>query len=416
MKNIRLLLIISLLLSLGTLAVLIYQTNHKKRLIKEDLIEISDIKYGLFNVDEWRDIVSEIIAKKIDELEVQGKDKVKLEKKITDFLKNVIHDFEKDYYDKNRDSFSGIIKNIGASAFDIFGSMKIRIPEFSKQIVEFLDDPENKKNLKAYITAKINEYAENTFSEVDYSAHNAVLKKYPWGDRPATIAGLRALLNDFQEQSNLYKYILAVIAVLTAVFIFLSQVYSKMEFILLTLVCLLFLVLGLTLPMIEIDARISDFKISLLGEQINFQQQVIYYKSKSIIEVIQLMIQQGGFDLLMVGLLVFIFSVLFPLSKLITSVCMVLLPRMKSNKIALFLVYKTGKWSMADVMVVAIFMAYIGFSGILTEQLSQIEGLSSKVEVLTTNQSSIQIGFFAFTAFALLSLLLNKRSQKTLAP
>lgn len=416
MKNIRLLLIISLLLSLGTLAVLIYQTNHKKRLIKEDLIEISDIKYGLFNVDEWRDIVSEIIAKKIDELEVQGKDKVILEKKIADFLKNVIHDFEKDYYDKNRDSFSGIIKNIGASAFDIFGSMKIRIPKFSKQIVEFLDDPENKKNLKAYITAKINEYAENTFSEVDYSAHNAVLKKYPWGDRPATIAGLRTLLNDFQEKSNIYKYILAVIAVITAVFIFFSQVFSKMEFILLTLVCLLFLVLGLTLPMIEIDARISDFKISLLGEQINFQQQVIYYKSKSIIEVIQLMIQQGGFDLLMVGLLVFIFSVLFPLSKLITSVCMVLLPRMKSNKLALFLVYKTGKWSMADVMVVAIFMAYIGFSGILTEQLSQIEGLSSKVEVLTTNQSSIQIGFFAFTAFALLSLLLNKRSQKTLAP
>ncbi|PKR80750.1 hypothetical protein CW751_08240 [Brumimicrobium salinarum] len=133
------------MLTLGALAVLIYQTNHKKRLIKEDLIEISDIKYGLFNVDEWPDIVSEIIAKKIDELEVQGKDKVKLEKKIADFLHDVIHDFEKDYYDKNRNSFSGIIKNIDASAFDIFGSMKIRIPEFSKQIVEFLDDPENKK-------------------------------------------------------------------------------------------------------------------------------------------------------------------------------------------------------------------------------------------------------------------------------
>ncbi|PKR80749.1 hypothetical protein CW751_08235 [Brumimicrobium salinarum] len=81
------------------------------------------------------------------------------------------------------------------------------------------------KNLKAYITAKINEYAENTFSEVDYSAHKAVLKKYPWGDRPATIAGLRTLLNDIQEQSNLYKYILAVIAVITAVFIFFWLVF-----------------------------------------------------------------------------------------------------------------------------------------------------------------------------------------------
>jgi uncharacterized paraquat-inducible protein A len=33
------------------------------------------------------------------------------------------------------------------------------------------------------------------------------------------------------------------------------------------------------------------------------------------------------------------------------------------------MVFKTGKWSMADVIVVAIFMAYIGFSGIVGEQL-----------------------------------------------
>ena len=69
---------------------------------------------------------------------------------------------------------------------------------------------------------------------------------------------------------------------------------------------------------------------------------------------------------------------------------------------------------MADVLVVAIFMSYIGFSGILTEQLNQLENLSSKMDILTTNKSSLQIGFFAFTSFALLSLLMTNKLQNNL--
>jgi uncharacterized paraquat-inducible protein A len=75
------------------------------------------------------------------------------------------------------------------------------------------------------------------------------------------------------------------------------------------------------------------------------------------------------------------------------------------------MVFKTGKWSMADVMVVAIFMSYIGFSGILTEQLGQLEGLTNKIDILTTNKSSLQIGFFLFTSFVILSLLVSQKLQ-----
>ena len=66
---------------------------------------------------------------------------------------------------------------------------------------------------------------------------------------------------------------------------------------------------------------------------------------------------------------------------------------------------------MADVMVVAIFMSYIGFSGILTEQLGQLEGLTNKIDILTTNKSSLQIGFFLFTSFVILSLLVSQKLQ-----
>lgn len=75
------------------------------------------------------------------------------------------------------------------------------------------------------------------------------------------------------------------------------------------------------------------------------------------------------------------------------------------------MIFRTGKWSMADVMVIAIFMAYIGFSGIITEQLKQIENIAENIDILTTNRSSLLIGFYAFTSFAILSLLISHRLQ-----
>ena len=338
-----------------------------------------------------------------------------MKKKVSDLLYKVIGDMEERTYEQNSGSITGFFKNSVASFTGIFDRMKQDVPIFTNQILDFMNDPKNKKALKSYLTSKLNEYADNTFAKLDYSIHDSIISKYKLADRPSTIASLDIKLDELQQTSNKYKYVLVVLAILTAVFIFVTKAISKIEFILLTSMCFLFLVLGLTLPMIEIDARVSGIKISLLGEQIDFQDQVLYYKSKSILEVVRLMITQGSFDLLLVGFLVFIFSVLFPISKLVSSICLISSPDLKSNKIIYFLVNKTGKWSMADVMVVAIFMSYIGFSGILTEQLHQLENLSSKIDILTTNKSSLQIGFFAFTSFALLSLLTTNKLKSNSA-
>lgn len=66
---------------------------------------------------------------------------------------------------------------------------------------------------------------------------------------------------------------------------------------------------------------------------------------------------------------------------------------------------------MADVMVIAIFMAFIGFSGILREQLAQIEIHSENLDLLTTNASRLQVGFFTFMSFAILGLLVSHKLQ-----
>jgi len=224
------------------------------------------------------------------------------------------------------------------------------------------------------------------------------------------LIGLKAKIDQFNEQSQLSKVGLIVMGLVTCLFIAFTE-SSRNGYMILTCICFLFLLAGLLLPMIEIDARISEMSFNLLGEPVNFQDQVLYYKSKSILEVVRLMMAQGRLDLLLVGLLVLTFSVLFPLSKLICSMLYLKSREYESNQLVRFMIFKTGKWSMADVMVIAIFMAYIGFSGIITEQLKQIESITQTIDIVTTNKSSLLIGFYAFTLFALMSLLISHKLQ-----
>jgi hypothetical protein len=67
---------------------------------------------------------------------------------------------------------------------------------------------------------------------------------------------------------------------------------------------------------------------------------------------------------------------------------------------------------MADVMVVAIFMAYIGFNGIIANQLGHLNLKSDEVVLLTTNGTSLQPGFYLFLTYTLLALFLSELLTK----
>ena len=63
---------------------------------------------------------------------------------------------------------------------------------------------------------------------------------------------------------------------------------------------------------------------------------------------------------------------------------------------------------MADVMVVAIFMAYIGFNGIITNQIDKLNAAAGQEQgILTTNGTSLEPGYYLFFAFTLLGLFLS---------
>lgn len=389
----------------------IYLLEQQRRAVKEDLVELSKIKYGLFSVDEWKNILSRIISKKIEELNFSPDQRVEIKSKVSAFLTKTISEMEERFYDEESKSIGGWLKIGVAGLTGMFDKMKKDVPIFTDQILEFLNDPGNRDKVKGYITDKLSEYTDKTFAKIDYTAHDRILARHGYGDRAETITGLQITLDRLAGGSRIYILSIVGFILLCGLVLVLSATPAKIEFLLLTLICFVLLISGLLLPMIEIDARIEEMGFTLLGEQVLFTDQVLYYKSKSILEVVRLMLAQGKMDVLAVGLLVLLFSVVFPVAKLLSSLAYIYNQQLQSSRVIRFMVFKTGKWSMADVMVVAIFMSYIGFSGILTEQLNQLEGLTNKIDILTTNKSSLQIGFFLFTSFAILSLLVSQKLQ-----
>ena len=129
---------------------------------------------------------------------------------------------------------------------------------------------------------------------------------------------------------------------------------------------------------------------------------------KSITDVVRLLMEEGSLQMIFVGFLIFLFSIIFPSAKLIsTLIHSYHLKKAGENKLVRFFVFKSGKWSMADVMVVAIFMAYIGFRGLVSSQLESLASTTRSLEILTTNGTSLMPGFFLFLSFCLLSLFLS---------
>ena len=409
MKHLRFSVLFGLVLFSLAVSFKLFHIESSRRVIQEDLIELSKVKYGLFNIDEWKKVVAEVVTAKVQELELTDANRSEMRKRINDLLTTVITDLESSFKRENEGSFKGFFKNAGAGFLDIFGNMKRNIPEFTNQIIRFIDDPQNRQDLREYILEKIDNYADSTFAETDYTLHDEILARYDLGSREQTVAELRGRADALQAEKQPYGYALYAILLLLMIALFTVKNITRKELTVVIATAFLPLILGILLPMIEIDARISEMRFQLLGEQVRFSDQVIFYKSKSILEVVELMADQGKPDLLAVGFLVLAFSVLFPLCKLISSLIFLSRKGRRNNKFLNFMIFKTGKWSMADVMVVAIFMSYIGFSGIVSEQLGQLEGLAKNADILTTNQSSLQTGFFMFAAFVLFSLSISQR-------
>ena len=398
-----LLLAISIVL---TVQIILMAKQHQK--VKIDLSEINHIRYGLLNVDEWAGQVAYILTEKINEFEVTPENREQLETSVSNVLYTLIDEVEDLMVERTSGQFSGMKKWIAGFALDV-DQLRDSVPSFAHTVVNELDKPETKTLLQKYLNEKLEEFTASTYNRDHMELLNELLLKYNCDGRDACKELLNEKLDKKQDAINL-RVIVLLGAVLLAFLINLIQKgkLNQAQSILLILSSLCLLLGGIITPMIELEARIDMLIFQLLGEEVVFRNNILFFQSKSITDMVRILMTDGSIQMVSVGILIFTFSIVFPSLKLICSYLYSLnIDKLKENKMIRFFVIKSGKWSMADVMVVAIFMAYIGFNGIVGSQMDNLTRSTQSIEILTTNGTHLTGGFYLFLCFCLASLFLS---------
>lgn len=170
---------------------------------------------------------------------------------------------------------------------------------------------------------------------------------------------------------------------------------------------------GLTQPMLSVSGTVQKAELVEVGKQLiqespntpsmvnNLVDMVVggldvsgtisaFDKTRSIIGTAQELYANGH---LPVALLIVVFSVVVPLIKALLLLAVLLPVADRTRGILLWISNAISKWSMADVFVIAIFIAYLASNGI------------QESKGLVNFEASLGIGFWYFLGYCLASIL-----------
>jgi len=403
----------------------LYHSYQEKNVLLYDAAEIKKVNYGIFNLQLWKDQVLDIFTDRISEFKISPAAYVTLEKQVDIFIKQLFDDYimsgklvdeiagnleqnskiPKLFITTIKDNVKDQMKNLDLSS---------QIPGITKQISKEIrkSEPELRKIMQDELMKLVMEEEETKYVE----RRTVIYQKYGHDTLEDTLGTIQERLERLMLQGK--QLILWVIIILAGILLLLLVFYRIIAFreiaLGFTLVSVVLLFLGVTLPTIDLDARLNSFSISLAGANIRFDEQVLYFESKSILGVTKTLWDGGGIDLKIVSGMIFLFSIAFPLLKLILSSLYLYWTQAEESKFIQGVIFYLGKWSMADVFVIAMFMSYIGFYGLVTSQLGSIGANQTGYAVETLNYTKLGPGALFFTAYVIISIttsIMIKRNQ-----
>jgi hypothetical protein len=397
----------------------LYTITETENKLKYDYADVNLIKYGLFNIDLWKTKIFGILEKQTGSFKLKASDFNAIQREVEKYLLELHEDYfasgkivdliaESEMDNKNAVGklLMGIFKGKIEKQLEQI-DFKSKIPNLAKQLTNELKkkSPEIQKAITSKISAMI---AAETEKEI-VDQRQVILDKYEADNVDNLTVQLKESISALQSQKKqwitysigglLFAFLLSLLLIKWMTF--------RLSMVMSTLVATVFLVLGISLPMIVLDARLSKVDLTILGEAVHFDEQFMYYQSKSIIDVTRTLLEGNGMDLKIVGLLILLFSIVLPFSKMLTSLIYMYAKKIRSIKFLEVLIFHLGKWSMADVFVVAIFMSYIGFYGLLNSQLGAMENQGDNLALDTINYSSLAPGVIYFTLYCLISIMIS---------
>lgn len=379
---------------------------------KYDYAELNHAVYGFLSIDEWKMKVTPIVEAEINRLYLPKTKrralKRHLEKLLNTLIDQIYHRIEQGHAETLKDKAAKVIvKN-----FVDVDEIKKGVPEYADAILKELTKPESQRQIKKVLNEQLKQYASKTFGMQDRYLVDRIL--FDTGTDNVQAARTK-LAHEIKLHGELIvKQTIWLIALTVAVFVlaaFGPATLSPVHHALLIASLVILLVAGVSTPMIDMHATIPHLSLEVLGHPIHFDNQELYFQSKSILDVFWVMITHDALQTKFVAVLLVTFSVIFPTLKILASFAYYHNYRKaRESRWVEFFVFKAGKWSMADVMVVAMFMAFVGFNGVIATGFHDLQVASQEQQVMifTTNATALQPGFYLFLSFTLLSLVLSE--------
>lgn len=413
-----------LLAALALAALELVGTLRAQQRLAHDRAELDHIKYGLLNADAWVDQVGAIVHKRVHGFELAGENRAAVKAVLQRMLATLIDEADRRL---RREQARGNLweRTTGRMKLDVkdalvdMSQVRAGIPAYADAILVEMEKPKARADLNLFVRNLLSDATRSTFAQLDDAAIRAIHARYGCSDRASCRAQIRGRAEDGRERAvALALAALGLTVAMFAIAVLSPRRDDPVRLSLLLGCCTVLLACGVLTPMIEVEARISALRFMLLGEPVAFTDQVLYFQSKSVLDVVQVLAATGAADMVAVAVLIMLFSVVFPLAKLFASLLYLYAgERLRGSALVKFFALKSGKWSMADVFVVALFMAYIGFNGLISSQLTTFATAAApEVDVLTTNGTALQVGFFMFLAFCLASLLASTLIESVSRP
>jgi hypothetical protein len=375
--------------------------------LKQEKAEVLNIKYGLLSLDEWKSKSFAVIENRINEFRLTGNNRRTLRPQINDLLYGLLDEVEAVV--RNRSDgpwYERFLREIIQGIVLDFGQLRSQIPQFTERILDELGNNANQYEIKRMIISKVKELLDLNAPRQDQAVRDYFFSTYDCASYEECGEVLNQRIAPLEYATSAMKPLLIGIAAVIAMlyFLFARNNITRFNIFSLVILCSVCLMAGVYYPMLSIDARVLEFNFEILGMDVAFGEQVLFYKSKSVIDIVYLLIEDGKTDTLLVGALILLFSILFPVSKLLLSL---FVSQRAASPLTKFLTTKASKWSMADVFVVAIIMGFIGLRGIISNQIGSLESNNPFVDLIATDYTSLNIGFTLFLLFCLLSLVLG---------
>lgn len=388
----------------------------KRRILRTELAEISHARYDLLNLDHWVAKLVPILNEKVDALDLKSASRglrPTVEKALYALLDQVKEKFSTPDPQQAKGG-GGLLGGASAMMANMMvGALKPHVPEYADVVMAQLQTPQNEAAVRGYVKGILGDAAKKTFSNVDMAYYNYILKERGCADGATCRQELERQVGSLDEKIS-YSYLMALAASALALILLMvgRPLLGRPSVVVLLLFCVTLLCGGIFTPMLEVEAKISRLAFTFMGDPVAFGDQVLYYQSKSVLEVFRTLVTMGRPDMWVVGVLVLMFSVVFPTIKIsMLAVCMFRPALLRRSRLVKFFALESSKWSMADVLALAIFMSFVAFNGIISNTMNGLRQSGAEL-VIPTDSSKILPGYFLFIGFCLASLFLSKKLER----